>query len=403
MINRVGRVGLALLVGATSAVVAVAAPAAAATTDATCALPTRASAGDDVAVWGDSLAYGKGAGKANWPAIVASFSDTDVFNGGSPGERIAGVAARQGGRPARLETDLFLPAGSSTPSEVVDFKNGTVFQHVEDPAYPVLNGLAGTFTDSTGNPPATYTGTIAWATAMDVDRANGDQVFVPTGTVPPPGVTLTAESKFRTQMGTAHKGEDQIIWAGHNDLNRFAPENSFNDVVPMICNMVVYGGVANHLVLGLSTGSLATQKSKDPTSFYARAIQSPPGSSDPSINEQLAAVYGDHYLDIRQALIDVYTTMIDWDDLPQDGRCTKTEDIDDINVRGLVPCSLRFGKAVTSADRDTVHMNPIGNCLVAREIAIKTDALNNATDRWFGGRLGPNDITVPYCLSLPVP
>jgi len=220
-----------------------------------------------LACWGDSLTAGSGGDGTTYPDVLAELTGLDVFNGGVPGERSAGIAAREGGQPA--ETTV---VGGSIPAEggvEVKFGGDVVIIRDEGTLDGTLMDVHGVLTKDQTRVKGAYTFTR---------DEGGDPVEVPDGT------------PFITDIGEANRDAGTIIWAGHNDIRLGGGQELLDNIATMV-DYVEDGG--NYLVLGLSNG---TGAEKD-TPFYQEGVE--------FVNPALEEAYGpDHYLDVRRWLID---------------------------------------------------------------------------------------------------
>lgn len=220
-----------------------------------------------LACWGDSLTAGSGGDGTTYPDVLAELTGLDVFNGGVPGERSAGIAAREGGRPA--ETTV---VGGSIPAEggvEVKFGGDVVIIRDEGTLDGTLMDVHGVLTKDQTKVKGKYTFTR---------DDSGDAVEVPDGT------------PFITDISVEFQDAGTIIWAGHNDIRLGGGQQVLDNIASMVAH-VEEGG--HYLVLGLSNGTGA----EEGTPFYQEGIE--------FVNPALEEAYGpDHYLDVRQWLID---------------------------------------------------------------------------------------------------
>jgi lysophospholipase L1-like esterase len=128
-----------------------------------------------------------------------------------------------------------------------------------------------------------------------------------------------------------------IIWAGRNNSQDVA--TVLADIAAMVAK------VGKYLVLSVLNAS------NEPTGSTAYA-------SIKSINDQLAARYGERYVDVRQALLDAYNPAL-------------AQDVTD-RANGVIPTSLR--RAVAGVP-DVIHLNGTGNGVVATALAAKFSLL----------------------------
>lgn len=227
---------------------------------------TQAGAVTSLATWGDSLTAGSGGDGTTYPDVLADLTGLPVFNGGVPGERSAGVAAREGGQPAPITV-----AGGEIPAEGdVEVELGDVVVIRDQGTLEgTLMGVHGVLSKDQSRTFGKYTFTR--------DEA-GDPVEVPDGT------------PFITDVGVDNQNAGAIIWVGHNDIVKGNEDVVLDNIASMVDYVKDSG---NYLVLGLSNGTGAEKG----TPFYKTGIE--------MVNPALEEAYGpDHYLDVRRWLID---------------------------------------------------------------------------------------------------
>lgn len=357
--------GLAAVSLAASALTFMAGPAQAAV----CNVPTTGQ-GSELAVWGDSMAYGVGADPdQTWPALLGQAVGVDVFNGGVPGERIGGIAARQGGVPAVLDEQLVVPATTRTASFDFAASQDIVFKRAGLPGFE----LPGRLVDNSGAASVVVAGTLDKPT-YGANQRNHRFTRSAAGAA----VTFPPGSQFNSDMGRQHRGDAIVIWAGHNDFTDKADAETVADIAPFVCQMVTFNGVQDFLVLGLTNGPADSGIDSD---YYDRAIANTDAApADPAVSEQLATMFGASFLDVRGELIAAREAM-SRTEIPIWARCDLGEDTADLDA-DIVPCSFRqanFGATVVDrSERETVHLNPYGQCLAAGIIGEKLDDLG-----WF--------------------
>lgn len=217
--------------------------------------------------WGDSLTAGSGGDGTTYPDTLADLTGLPVFNGGVPGERSAGIAARQGGQPAPTTV-----VGGSIPAEGgVEVKFGGDVVIIRDEGT-----LTGTLMDIHG------------VLSKDQSKVKGKYTF--TRDEPGDAVEVPPDTPFITDISTEYQDAGVIIWAGHNDVRLGGGQQALDNIAKMV-DYVDEGG--HYLVLGLSNGTGA----EEGTPFYQEGIE--------MVNPTLEETYGpDHYLDVRRWLID---------------------------------------------------------------------------------------------------
>lgn len=278
-----------------------------------------------IACWGDSLTRGLGSGEPktlSYPARLAFYAQRSVYNGGRPGERSGGIAARQEGRPARTSgQEVTIPSAGFVDIVLAD----EVFFRREDPVVGKFKGVEGTLT---------RVGDIG-TTHRFTRTVPGSERVVPAGT------------PFHAADGLANRGADTIIWAGHNDdyVRDRPPPYPTVSIEDNIAAMVAYtefsGNPPNYLVLSLVNGRDAGIG----TVYYNRSIL--------EVNVALEDTYGpDHYLDVHRYLVD--QALADAGITPSD------QDLRDIK-KDITPTSLRD-------EQSAGHLNATGYDVLAKHI-----------------------------------
>jgi lysophospholipase L1-like esterase len=224
------------------------------------------------AAWGDSLTWGQSNGVqiANpYPAILATLLSVSVQNEGYPGQASTDVAIHQGGvQPLLTVTGNQIPISGSVTitamSPVTSYRlsSASTFNFVG-----TLAGVPGTLAHN--DPAATWT-------------------FTPS-TYPSTLVTCPPGTPFIEATGNAYRACTQIFWNGQN--NGDGGEN-YSDVIRDVASMVAWLTPRNKrfLVMSIST---ATGETSGTALYIAKT----------AINAQLAALYPNNYLDIREYLV----------------------------------------------------------------------------------------------------
>ena len=149
-------------------------------------------------------------------------------------------------------------------------------------------------------------------------------------------------------LQTNHWGDQYIIiWSGRNNYN--APATVKADIAAMVAHMTT----TNYLIMGILNGN------------YASEIKGQSGyNTITTLNADLAATYGDKFLDIRRLLVDSYNP-------------ASNLDVIDFN-NDIVPSSLRA---------DNIHLTAAGYGIVAQKVYAKypaapagSNTINTLTD-----------------------
>lgn len=264
------------------------------------------------AAWGDSMTA------ATYPAVLQTLlSGITVFNGGVGGERSFDIAARQGGNPI-----LVTISGGQIPTSgavaVVPYRSDDVAtttlmkQGVKGMNPCKILGVEGTFLYSTANSRYEFTRLVA-----------GDAVAAP---VYPTPVISNAH--------TTYQNHTTIIWIGRN--NPTMTDRILEDTQAIIGSLAPAS--PRWLVLGVINATNEPSGSTNHTAITALAARQ-------------KAQYGRRFVDIRKLLINY--------GLQVAGVTPTSQDTTDIS-NDTVPTSLRS---------DAVHLNSLGNQLVARFVA----------------------------------
>lgn len=141
------------------------------------------------------------------------------------------------------------------------------------------------------------------------------------------GQTST-QIKDRMVAATGHFGEKTIIWAGRNNFSD--PTTVKADIATMVAQLTT----PNYLVLAVLNGS-ATSERLGGTDY----------ATITALNNDLAAIYGANYWDVREYLVSQYDP-------------NNSQDVID-HADDTVPSSLRI---------DTIHLTTAGYTLVGNGI-----------------------------------
>jgi hypothetical protein len=291
--------------------------------------------------WGDSMTA------ASYPTSLASLAqDIEVINAGIGGERSYDIAARQGGNPLEVLVD-----GGMIPA------SGSVFLTPQAPWTTMTLMKQST---KTMNPATLYgvEGTFVWSSA------NGRYVFTrltagTAVTLPPYPIPVISNSR------EAYKNHTAIFWLGRNNASQ--TDRIMNDIQSSINGL----GPAKPrwLVLGVinSTTEIAG------TATHTAILE---------LTRQQQSRYGRRFVDVRRWLIDY--------GLQTAGITPTANDLTHI-ANDTVPESLRS---------DSVHLNSIGNQLVARCVMNRLVEFGWAT--WKAGPTPPLtvDETILYSDSF---
>lgn len=242
--------------------------------------------------------------------MLAGLLSATVVNMGVGGETSTQIAARAGAVPTALSiTGATIPTSGSVN---VTTDTSGVPSAQGGPISGVLSGVRGTLTYGT---PVTFT-----------RQEKGTAVASPDGSI------------FTPDAGSALAWNRQIIWAGRNNYSD--PTTVKADVAAIIAA----GQTGKAIVLGVLNSS-------------AGGTGTPEHDTIVTLNNDLAALYGAQFIDIRAYLIA--------HGLSDAGITPTGQDTTDI-ANDIVPTSLRF---------DTIHLVAAGYTVVAHQIQAKIAAL----------------------------
>jgi hypothetical protein len=217
--------------------------------------------------WGDSLTAGAGSSgtSATYPYVVANTGPVGrwYFNGGVGGQTSTQIGVRQGS----VSTTATVSGGQIPASGgvTVTFPSGSEPVTTQGPFNGVngtISGVYGTVTLSGG----VYTFTRAVAG----------------------GTVSVSSAPFVVDVGSLNNGT-VVIWAGRNNYSNAAQVRS--DIAAMVGSLTH----SRYLVLSIPNGEYSNEHLGQ--SAYNTIIQ---------LNSDLAATYGSHYVDVRQALVAAY-------------------------------------------------------------------------------------------------
>ncbi len=269
------------------------------------ATPGRASAGEAIDAWGDSLTSGTpamGSPKAAWPYQLSELLDGRlVRNFGVSGQTSSEIAARQGALVARLTITGEPAADGAVP---VTLANDVPMPGEGAPrVHGSLNGTPGTL-------------------LCDADAHRYS--FLPDIAGSAPARTPGAAPFFVDD----HRDDINVLWAGRNDVLYKDATQTIENVERMAAN--VHNG--RFIVL-----SILNAEGEPRGSATYRTVE--------TLNRELEARFPGHFVDVRAALVEAAgTTRADRGDRAAD----------------IVPASLRV---------DDEHLNAHGYHIVAQQVA----------------------------------
>jgi len=264
------------------------------------------------AALGDSLTAGTGGSGTNYPGVLGGLIGKTIRNLGVGGEISTQIANRAGAVAATAT----VTGGSIPASGVVSVTTSTGVPSAQGGDLSgSLNGVHGTF-----HVGGTFT------------RHEAGSAVPAAGSVP---VTF--------DLGGALPGSSFLIWAGHN--NYADPTTVLADIAAMVAVCTT----GKYVIIGVHNGGFTTE--------YLGGVGY---NQIVFLNQQLAAIYGDRFFDVRRYLID--------HGLADAGITPTTQDTADI-ANDTVPTSLRY---------DGVHLLAPGYTIVANQVYAKFQALGFA-------------------------
>jgi lysophospholipase L1-like esterase len=227
--------------------------------------PPASSASTPIVAWGDSFTAGDAASSpsASYPSDLARITGREVHNEGVSGQTSEQIAARQGGEPALVS----LVEGLLPPAGVAVVRNATPWP-VTPPGRTLsgsLMGIHGVMSLNSGGLP------VPIGVLFQRDGVGSAQT-IPDGT---PFIPDTAQSRAWVN----------ILWMGRNDVYS-DPDRIVGDV--RACVAFLQTGA--YVVLPIFNGDGEGR---------GTAIH----DTITSVNAQLAAEFGDHYLDLRRIFL----------------------------------------------------------------------------------------------------
>ena len=161
------------------------------------------------------------------------------------------------------------------------------------------------------------------------------------------GIGGETSTQIRTRLvaDTARQNMPTVIWAGRNNFQ--SPTTVKADIAAMVAAL----GHNRYLVLGVTN---ATQSDEYVGQPYHTTIS--------QLNTDLAAIYGTRFIDIRSILVNAGTNT--------------GQDLIDKN-NDAIPLSLRT---------DTIHLNRLGNNVVADAVYAKIDLLRGGVENKVVGK-----------------
>lgn len=216
-----------------------------------------------IVCWGDSLTEGTGGSGTTYPNTLEKLSGREVLNYGVYAEMASCIAARQGGNPMHADEAFTIPAAC----EPVEIKP------VNESGSPEMLMVFG----DAGINPCSIGGVMG---TMSINMDNGARYFTRSEAGDEVAVAGGTPILFHAMLD---KKDDDIlvIFSGTND---YPDTESIKDVIAYQRAMLEYAGAENYVVIGM-TKKKAMEEIVE-------------------INQILAEEYGEHFLDIREYLME---------------------------------------------------------------------------------------------------
>ncbi|HEY1159981.1 MAG TPA: hypothetical protein VGE83_05090 [Terracidiphilus sp.] len=226
-----------------------------------------------VACWGDSLTFGEEgiSDQGAYPEELQKLITLPVKNKGVSGNTSTQIGVREGGVPtyATVAGGIIPATGGVT----VTFPKG----------YEPVTSVG---------PPGGTSGTILGVHGV-VTYDSTDSIYTFTRTTP--GSPVSAPGSPQFVVDTPYAGYLLVFWEGRNNLT--ATTQILSDIADQIATV---SPGQNYLVLSITNENRPLEW---PGGIYYKWII--------SFNDQLATLYGSHYLDLRKILVDSYDPSTD--------------------------------------------------------------------------------------------
>lgn len=213
--------------------------------------------------WGDSLTAGAGGKGINYPTIVSNLTNLKVFNYGVGGEGAKTIAIRQGAIPLYVES--FTIPTDNTKVEVSlfddDGKIDNLLRQGDSGINPcTIDGIEGT---------------------ISRDEADGKYYFQRSSNGEEK--TINSNTQIITQAMT-NKNSDNDIVIIFSGTNNCPNTENIDEIINIQKQMISYANTNKYIIVGLTSKSYMEQVAE--------------------VNEILKNEYGEHFIDIRQYLLE---------------------------------------------------------------------------------------------------
>lgn len=271
---------------------------------------------------GDSLTFGTGdeLSLGGWPGRLATLTGLSVVNGGVAGQSSSDIALRQGGLVPLVTVDANTIPSSGTVA-VTSLKPSTSWRTAN------AFSFAGYVVDTAG---VEQPVTLAHSGSSTVP----DKSWTLARTSGSGAITIAADTPFYVKANDAYTSSILIAWTGRNNSSPNIYRNAKRDALAMIRHL--NPNTPRYLVLSIINSTAEGTG----TSNYGLIAEA---------NAELAAEFGDNYVDIRGYLIA--------NGLSDAGITPTGTDLTNI-AADTIPTSLR-------ATADPLHLNAAGYAVVA--------------------------------------
>ncbi|GHB83575.1 SGNH/GDSL hydrolase family protein [Persicitalea jodogahamensis] len=275
-----------------------------------------------LAFFGDSLTIGAGGTAPYGNSVAAALGGRPVVSDGIVGQGAASIAVRQGGTPLKISVEGGKLDGIK-PVKITKLSNEFLSTPFRKEEY-------------------SRTGTIS-GVRCTIRRAEGEVYTITPSTVSV--IEIPADSEFVLEDAAKLKTATQILWYGRNNIGKPGAEE---EIITSLASSVAYiTAPARYVVLGVLTEADENKGSDN----YNTVV---------SINEKLAAKYGDAYVKMTPPT-DAELAAI--------GYKPTADDLTDL-------ANLNFPRGLRAdVKNDDIHLNDKGYQIVANRVIEKLKAL----------------------------
>ena len=303
-----------------------------------------------VAAWGDSLTVGDlgSIDRGSYPRDLQELIVLPVVNLGVNGQTSTQIGVREG----EIPVNVTVTGGTIPASGGVRISFPTGYEPV-----------------TTGGPANGVTGTILGVHGR-VTLASGTFTFTPTT----PGSAVSAPRTPQFVADTPYAGYLPVFWEGRNDYKQ-----QLQVLSDLAAQVAAVPSDQTYLVLSVINGNYPTEWFG--CIYYKQII---------ALNNQLANIYGSHYLDIRKLLVDSYdsTQATDVSDYSHDDVPTSLHSIYGSGTLhdSIGPTDVKFTVNLTSGNLNLLSILTIDTGENAENVQVTAVSGSTVTvTRNFGG------------------